>query len=79
MDSDDEDKQLEDKELYKEVPNGSSVLGNTMIKALEKICLRGDLFSDIVNYFFFVEDPKFARFYLLPKIISIYTMYLVDQ
>ena len=52
MDSDDEDKQLEDKELYKEVPNGSSVLGNTMIKALEKICLCGDLFSDIVNDFF---------------------------
>ena len=52
MDSDDEDKQLEDKELYKEVPSDWSVLGNTMIKALEKIRLRGDMFSDIVNYFF---------------------------
>ena len=37
------------------------------MKALEKIRLRGDLSSDTLNYFL-VKDPKFARFYLLPKI-----------
>ena len=35
--------------------------------SFRKICLRGDLSSDTLNYFA-VEDPKFARFYLLPKI-----------
>ena len=68
MDSDDEDKQLEDKELYKEVPNGSSVLGNTMIKALEKICLRGDLFSDIVNYFFLLRIQNLLDFIFYLKL-----------
>ena len=68
MDSDDEDKQLEDKELYKEVPNGSSVLGNTMIKALEKICLRGDLFSDIVNYFFLLRIQNLLGFIFYLKL-----------
>ena len=29
--------------------------------------MGGDLFSNTLNYFT-VEDPKFARFYLLPKI-----------
>ena len=60
-------KQLEDREVYEEVPNDRSVLGNTIIKALEKIRLRGELSSDTLNYFV-VEDRKFARFYLLPKI-----------
>ena len=68
MDSDDEDKQLEDKELYKEVPNGSSVLGNTMIKALEKICLHGDLFSDIVNYFFLLRIQNLLGFIFYLKL-----------
>ena len=68
MDSDDEDKQLEDKELYKELPNGSSVLGNTMIKALEKICLRGDLFSDIVNYFFLLRIQNLLGFIFYLKL-----------
>ena len=68
MDSDDEDKQLEDKELYKEVPNGSSVLGNTMIKALEKICLRGDLFSDIVNFFFLLRIQNLLGFIFYLKL-----------
>ena len=60
-------KQLEDREVYEEVPNDPSVLVNTIIKALEEIRLRGDLSSDTINYFV-VEDSKFARFYLLPKI-----------
>ena len=37
------------------------------MKALEKIRLHGDLSSGTLNYFL-VKDPKFARFYLLPKI-----------
>ena len=37
------------------------------MKALEKICLWGELPKDILDYFL-VKDPKFGRFYLLPKI-----------
>ena len=36
------------------------------MQALEKVRIREDLFNDTLNYFF-VKDPKFARFYLLPK------------
>ena len=60
-------KQLDDREVYEEVPNDSNILINTIMKALEKMRLDGDLSSDTLNYFL-VEDPKFARFYLLPKI-----------
>ena len=60
-------KQLDDREMYEEVPNDSNVLIYTIRKDLEKIGLCGDLSSDTLNYFF-VKDPKFARFYLLPKI-----------
>ena len=42
-------KQLEDREVYEEVPNDPSVLVNTIIKALEKTRLRGDLSSDTLN------------------------------
>ena len=58
---------LEDRGVYEEVLNDHGVLVNTIIKVLEKVCLRGDLSSDTLNYFV-VEDPKFAKFYLLPKI-----------
>ena len=58
---------LEDRGVYEEVLNDHSVLVNTIIKVLEKVRLRGDLSSDTLNYFV-VEDPKFAKFYLLPKI-----------
>ena len=47
--------------MYEQVPDNPSVL------ALEKIRLRGDLSNDTFDYFL-VKDPKFARFYLLPKI-----------
>ena len=50
-----------------EVPNDSSALVSTIFKSLEKIRKRGDLSQDKLN-FFLVKDPKFARFYLLPKI-----------
>ena len=60
-------KQLEDKEVYMEVPNDSSALVSTIFKSLEKIRKRGDMSQDTL-YYFLVKDPKFARFYLLPKI-----------
>ena len=60
-------RQLDDKEVYEQVPDDPSVLGNTLMKALEKICQWGDLLKDTLDYFL-VKDPKFARFYLLPKI-----------
>ena len=60
-------KQLEDKEIYMEVPIDSSALVNTIFKSFEKIWKRGDLSQNTLNYFS-VKHPKFARFYLLPKI-----------
>ena len=53
--------------MYEEVSNDPNALVNTIIKALEKNCLRSDLSNDNLSYFA-VEGPKFARFYLLPKI-----------
>ena len=52
--------------MYEEVPTDPNVLINTIMKGLEKIRLRGDLSSDTLNYF--LKNPKFSRFYLLPKI-----------
>ena len=60
-------KQLEYKDVYEEVQNDPSTFINIIMLALEKIRIPGDLFNDILNYFL-VKDPKFARFYLLPKI-----------
>ena len=60
-------KQLEDKEVCLEVPNDSSALVSVIFKSFEKIRKRGDLSRDILNHFL-VKDPKFARFYLLPKV-----------
>ena len=36
-------------------------------ESIKKIRLQGDLSKDNLNYFL-GQDPKFARFYLLPKI-----------
>ena len=57
-------RQLDDKEVYEQVPKDPSVLADTLMKALEKIW---DLSKDTLDYFL-VKDPKFGRFYLLPKI-----------
>ena len=43
--------QLDDKEVYEQVPDDPSALANTLIKALEKIRLRGDLSKDTLDYF----------------------------
>ena len=61
------EKQLGDKEIYEEVCNDPEPLISTIHNAIEKIRLRGDLSADTIKYFM-VKDPKFARFYLLPKI-----------
>ena len=44
-------KQLEDKDVYEEVPNDSSIIVNTIMRASEKIRIRGDLPNDTRNYF----------------------------
>ena len=59
--------QLSDEEVYEEVTNDPSTLESTIFNALNKIRARGDLSADNLEYFF-NKDPKFARFYLLPKI-----------
>ena len=60
-------KQLENKDVYEEVQNDPSSLINTIMRALKKIRMRGDLSNDTFNYFL-VKHPKFAKFYILPKI-----------
>ena len=60
-------KQLSDEYVYEEVTNDPSTLENTIFTALNKIRARGNLSADNLEYFF-NKDPKFARFYLLPKI-----------
>ena len=62
------DKQLEDREAYKEVSNDPNFLANVLanVTALEEFRLRCDFSGDTLNYFA-VEDPKFASVYLLPK------------
>ena len=59
--------QLGDKDIYEEVCNDPGPLISTIHEAIEKIRKRGDLNADTIKYFM-VKDPKFARFYLLPKI-----------
>ena len=61
------EKQLSCKETYEEVSSDTSFLIKTIHDTLEKIRKRGDISSNILDYFN-VENPKFGRFYLLPKI-----------
>ena len=58
---------MSDEEVYEEVINDPSTLESTIFTALNKMRARGDLSADNLEYFF-NKDPKFARFYLLPKI-----------
>ena len=53
-------RQLDDKEVYEQVSDDPSDLANTLIKALEKIHLRGDLSKDALDYFL-VKDPTFFK------------------
>ena len=47
--------------------NDPGTLISIIHKTIEKIRKRDDLNADTINYFM-VKDPKFDRFYLLPKI-----------
>ena len=59
---------MEETEIIKK-PD-SSALVSTIFMSLEKIRKLGDLSQDTLNYFL-VKDPKFARFYLIPKVLNI--------
>ena len=61
------EKQLGDSDVYEEVPDDPEPLISTIHRTIEKIRKRGDLKKETIKYFE-VKDPKFARFYLLPKI-----------
>ena len=63
------EKQLGDSDVYKEVSDDSERLISTIHKTIEKIRKRGDLKKETIKYFE-VKDTKFARFYLLPKILT---------
>ena len=70
-DKDDYIKEAEDqlgyKDIYEEVRNDPRSLISTIHEAIQKIRKRGDLNADTIKYFM-MKDPKFDRFYLLPKI-----------
>ena len=61
------EEQLSSKEMYEEITDDPSYLMDTMHKILEKIRKRGDIDKNTLKHFD-VEEPKFGRFYLLPKI-----------
>ena len=44
-------RQLDDKEVYEQVPDDPGAFAKTLIKGLEKIRLRGDLSKDTLDYF----------------------------
>ena len=60
-------KQLGDEQVYEEVSNDATSLLKTINEVIAKIRKCGDLQRDNLDYFI-MKDPKFARFYLLPKI-----------
>ena len=61
------EKQLSCKETYEELSSDPSFLIKTIHDALEKIRKRGNISSDILDHFN-IENSKFGRFCLLPKI-----------
>ena len=60
-------KQLGDGNVYEEIPDDPESFISTIHRTIERIRKRGDLKKETLKYFE-VKDPKFARFYLLPKI-----------
>ena len=59
--------QLSCKETYEEISSDPSFLIKTIQDTLEKNRKRGGISSNILDYFN-VENPKFGKFHLLPKI-----------
>ena len=66
-------KQVEDKEVYEEVSNDPNVPVNTIIKALEKFRLLGDL-SVILQVILLLRIQNLLGFIFYPKFRSVYTM-----
>ena len=66
-------KQLEGKDVYEEVSNDSSILINTIIRALEKIRIRGDLSNGTLNYFV-VKDPSLLGFTFYLRFTSLHSV-----
>ena len=61
------EKQLGDEYVYEEVSNDVAYLLKIINEVIANIRKQGDLKRDNLDYFI-MKDPKFARFYLLPKI-----------
>ena len=61
------EKQLSCKKTYEEASSDPSFVIKTIHSTLEKIRKTRDISSDILVYFN-VQNPKFGRFCLLPKI-----------
>ena len=61
------EKQLGDEEVCEEVSNDAAPLLKAINGVIAKTRKRGDLKRDTLDYFI-MKDPKFAWFYLLPKI-----------
>ena len=62
------EKQLSDKNVYEELSGDIvSPLVNVVMYHLQKVKLRGDIDSKMMDYFI-VPKPRIGRFYLLPKI-----------
>ena len=61
------EKQLEDSDVYEEVPDDPEPLISTIHRTIEKNRKIGGLKKETIKYFE-VKHPKLARFYLLPKI-----------
>ena len=60
-------KHFSDQVVYEEVINDPSTLESNIFTPLNKVRPSGDLSAVTLEYFF-NKDPKYARFYLLPKI-----------
>ena len=50
-------------EVWEEFPNGPSVLVNTIVKALEKIHLRGDFSSNTLDYYYLYHCHCYYYYY----------------
>ena len=59
--------QLEDTNIYKEVPNDAKTLINILLNTLENIRNREDVCTNTLNYFI-TKDATFANFHILPEI-----------
>ena len=60
-------KQLVNKHAFEYVQSDPNILINTIMRDLKKIRIQYDIYNDAHQYFL-IKDPKFAMFYLLPKI-----------